>query len=103
MKPKTNFTLLHDLVMILPVAAIKKTESGLIIPEKEDSTAPSQGFVVACGPGKSNKSGDIVRLEVSVGDRVIFMKNAAKEIKSTGETFLIVPISEVLCKINHEA
>lgn len=105
MKPKANFTLLHDLVMIYPIAKPKKTESGIYIPDvvEKNDTAPIEGLVLAVGPGKADKKGDVVPLPVEAGDRVMFVKNAARVVTHSGESFLVVPISEVLCKIGHEA
>lgn len=105
MKPKTSFTLLHDLVMIFPISPKKTTESGIIIHDsvEKNSTAPVQGMVIACGPGRLDKRDNLIPMPVEVGDRVIFVKNAAKEIKYAGDTFLVVPTSEILCKVSNEA
>lgn len=103
MKTNANFTLLHDLVMIFPTVKQTKTTAGIIIKENIDATAPIQGFVVGAGPGKLNKNGELIPMQVAVGDRVIFVRNAAREVKYAGDTFLVVPTSEVLCKINVDA
>lgn len=102
MTPKANFTLLHDLVMIYAVPKAAKTESGLIIPESTDSAAPSEGMVVAVGPGKFNVRGDLIPVPVEAGDRVIFLKNQGREIKQGADTFIILPVADVLCKIERE-
>jgi len=104
MKPKAKFTLLHDLVMIYPIVKSKNTASGIYIPDVVDKndTAPIEGMVVAVGPGKPNKKGDIVPLSITVGDHVVFVKNAARVVSQSGESFLVVPVSEVLCTIGHE-
>ena len=99
MKPKTNFELLHDLVMIYPMPSTSKTAGGLIVTEKMDPTAPVDGVVVSAGPGRLNKQDILIPMPVSVGDRVIFVKNNAKEIKHGGDTFLVVPTAEILCKV----
>ena len=101
-KPKSNFTLLHDLVMIFPTERAKKTEGGIIIKENIDPTAPVEGIVVAVGPGKLNKKEELIPVGLQVKDRVIFVRNAAKEIKYAGDVFLVVPVSEVLCKVTTE-
>lgn len=103
MKPKSNFTLLHDLVMIFPISPKMETESGIILHKsvEKNSTAPVQGMVIACGPGINDKKGNLIPMPVEVGDRVIFVKNAAKEIKYAGDTFLVVPTSEILCKVQN--
>jgi len=98
-----NFTLLHDLVMVFAVPKPKKADSGLIIPDSADSTAPSEGLVVAVGPGKYNAKGDLIPVPLKNGDRVIFIKNAGREIKHEGASFVILPVTDILCKIDRAA
>src|ERR1017187_7707931 len=98
MKAKTNFTLLRDLVMVFPIKAKQKSEAGILI-ICSDPNAPIEGFVIATGPGVHDKRGKLIPVPVKVGDRIIFVKNEAKEIKHEGDTFLIIPSAEILCKI----
>jgi len=100
MKPKTNFTLLRDLVMVYPVKAKKQTESGIIVTNITEPNVPIEGFVVAVGPGTTDKKGNHVDVPVGVGDRVIFVKGEAKEVKHEGDTFLIIPSTDILCKVS---
>lgn len=97
---KTNFTMLHDKVMIYPLPKTKKTPGGIIITEKIDPTAPVDGVIVSTGPGRLDKNDKLIPMSVKVGDRVIFVTNAAKEVKQGADTFLVVPISEVLCIVD---
>jgi chaperonin GroES len=99
--PKANFTLLHDLVMVFPIPKPTTTASGLVIPDVVDknSTAPVDGVVLTVGPGKVDKKGNLVPLPVKAGDRIIFVRQSAREISVNKDTFLVIPISEVLCKV----
>jgi len=100
--PKANFTLLHDLVMIWPIPRPKKTESGIEFIEGAIS-GPIEGLVLAVGPGKVNKRDELVPLPLKAGDKVVFVAQSAREVKQGKDSFLVVPISEVLCKVNVEA
>jgi chaperonin GroES len=100
MKIKTSFTLLHDLVMILPSAKVQETAGGLVLPVSIDATAPAEGVVLAVGPGKVDKKGDLVPLPLKQGDKVIYIKNQGKELKQGGDTLIIIPVADVLCKIS---
>lgn len=95
---KTNFTMLRDLVMIYPVQAKAQTETGLIV-TCIDKTAPQEGFVVAVGPGDTDKKGRFIPVELQQGDRVIFTKTGARELKYEKDVFYVVPVGEVLCKL----
>ena len=101
MSTKANFTIMHDYVMLFPLAKAKNV-SGIIIKESIDATAPIEGYVVGVGPGKPNKNGDIIPLSVKTGDRVIFIGNAGKIVQHEGDKFIVVPMSEILCKIDYE-
>jgi len=95
-----NFTLLHDNVMLFPIPKNVKTAAGIILKDNIDATAPIEGFVVGAGPGKLKKNGDLIPMQVKIGDRVIFVRSSAREVKHEGDVFLVVPVSEVLCVVN---
>jgi len=100
MELKSNFTLLHDLVMIFPIKQPQKTSSGLVLPDTMDATSPVEGLVLEVGPGKINpKTGDVVPVPLQKGDRVFFVKHEGKVIKHSGDTFLVVPVTDILCKV----
>ena len=61
---------------------------------------PQEGEVVAVGPGKRNEKGDIVALDVKVGDRILFGKWSGTEVKLNGEDRLIMKESDIMGIIN---
>ena len=68
-----KFRPLHDRVVVRRVEEETKTAGGIIIPETAQEK-PSQGEVLAVGPGARGEDGKIVALDVKVGDTVIFGK-----------------------------
>ena len=65
---------LYDRVVIKPQAVEEKTESGIYIPETAQKERPQIGEVVAVGDGKRTESGELTKLTVKVGDKVLFPK-----------------------------
>ena len=90
-----KFRPLHDRVLLKPLEAEEKTAGGIIIPDTAKEK-PMQGEVVAVGPGARNEKGEIVPLEVKVGDRVLFGKWSGTEVKIGGDELLIVKESDVM-------
>ena len=80
---------LHDNVLVKRTEE-EETSSGGIILSGSAKEKPSQGEVVAVGPGKVSESGDSVTMNVSVGDTVIFGQYGGNEIKLNDEDFLIL-------------
>ena len=80
---------LHDNVVVKRTEE-EETSSGGIILSGSAKEKPSQGEVVAVGPGKISNSGDTVPMNVSVGDIVIFGQYGGNEIKLDGEEYLIL-------------
>jgi chaperonin GroES len=80
---------LHDNVLVKRTEE-EETSSGGIILSGSAKEKPSQGEVVAVGPGKVSESGDSVTMNVSVGDTVIFGQYGVNEIKLNDEDFLIL-------------
>ena len=62
---------LHDRVIVRRIEEKKTTASGLIIPDSS-AEKPSKGEVVAAGKGKMSAQGDLIPLDVKVGDKVMF-------------------------------
>ena len=81
---------LSDRVLILPNPAEEKTAGGLFIPDTAKEK-PLLGKVVAVGPGTSE-----VKMEVAVGDVVIYGKYAGTEIHHDGEDYLIMKQSDIM-------
>jgi Co-chaperonin GroES (HSP10) len=90
-----KFRPLHDRVLIRRVEEDEKTPGGIIIPDTAKEK-PMQGEVLAVGPGARNEKGEIVPLEVKVGDRVLFGKWSGTEVKINGEELLIMKESDIM-------
>ena len=90
-----KFRPLHDRVVIRRIEEDEKTAGGIIIPDTAKEK-PSQGEVVAVGPGARNEKGEIVKLDVKVGDRVLFGKWSGTEVKIGGDELLIVKESDIM-------
>ncbi|CAH2598809.1 cochaperonin GroES [Rhodovastum atsumiense] len=89
-----NFRPLHDRVVLRRLTAEEKTAGGIIIPDTAQEK-PSEGEVVAVGPGARDESGQLVPLSVQAGDRVLFGKWSGTEVKIDGEDLLIVKESDL--------
>jgi len=90
-----KFRPLHDRVVIRRLDADEKTAGGIIIPDTAQEK-PMEGEVVGVGPGARNELGQIVALEVKVGDRILFGKWSGTEVKLDGEELLIMKESDVM-------
>ena len=92
---KTKFRPLHDRVVVRRIDADAKTAGGIIIPDSAKEK-PSQGEVVAVGPGGRDESGKLVPIEVKAGDKVLFGKWSGTEVKLDGEELLIMKESDIM-------
>ena len=90
-----KFRPLHDRVVVRRVEEEAKTAGGIIIPDTAQEK-PSQGEVVAVGPGARGDDGKINALDVKVGDRVIFGKWSGTEVKIDGTDLLIMKESDIM-------
>ena len=85
---------LHDKVVVERQEE-EKTSAGGIILSGNATEKPSQGKVIAVGPGKKNDSGDVAQMGVSVGDTVIFGQYGGSEVKIDGQEYLILGESDI--------
>lgn len=90
-----KFRPLHDRVVVRRVEEEAKTAGGIIIPDTAQEK-PSQGEVVAVGPGARGEDGKVVALDVKTGDRVIFGKWSGTEVKIDGQDLLIMKESDIM-------
>ena len=90
-----KFRPLHDRVLIRRIDEADKTKGGIIIPDSAKEK-PSQGEVIAVGPGGRDEAGKLIRIDIKVGDRVLFGKWSGTEIKLDGEELLIMKESDVM-------
>ena len=98
---KSNIIPLGDRVLVKPMQKDegKKTASGIIIPETIDKEKPEQGKVVAVGNGRMNDEGNVIPMNVKIGDTVIFSKYGPEEIKVDGEEYYILSEISILAVI----
>ena len=89
---------LGDRVVISVLEQEEKTASGIFLPDTAKEK-PSQGEVVAVGPGKVQDDGKRIALDVKVGDKIIFSKYAGTEVKFEGTKYLIVSERDILAII----
>ena len=90
-----NIRPLGDRVIVRRVEEETKTAGGIYIPDSA-TEKPSEGEVLAVGKGKMTDNGDLIAMNVAVGDSVIFGKYAGSEVKLDGETFLIMREEDIL-------
>jgi chaperonin GroES len=90
-----KFRPLHDRVVVRRVEAESKTASGIIIPDNAKEK-PSEGEVVAVGPGGRDEAGKLIPIDVTTGDRVLFGKWSGTEVKLDGVEYLIMKESDIM-------
>jgi chaperonin GroES len=90
-----NLQPLEDRIVIRPQDAEATTASGLVIPDTAKEK-PQQGEVLAVGAGRRGDNGDLIPMDVSVGDVVVYSKYGGTEIASNGEDLLILNARDVL-------
>ncbi len=90
---------LEDRIVVRSSEAESTTASGLVIPDTAQEK-PQQGEVIAVGPGRrSDQTGDIIPVDVAVGDTVVYSKYGGTEITVEGEDLLILNARDVLAKL----
>jgi chaperonin GroES len=90
-----KFRPLHDRVVVKRIDAEEKSAGGIIIPDTAKEK-PSQGQIIAVGPGGRDEAGKLIPIDLKVGDRVLFGKWSGTEVKIDGEDLLIMKESDVL-------
>ena len=90
---------LDDRIVVRPSEAEEKTASGLVIPDTAKEK-PQQGEVLAVGPGRrAENTGELIPLDIAVGDKVVYSKYGGTEITIEGEDLLILTGRDVLAKV----
>ena len=90
-----KFRPLHDRVVVKRIDAEEKSSGGIIIPDTAKEK-PSQGEIIAVGPGGRDEAGKLVPLDVHVGNRVLFGKWSGTEVKIDGVEYLIMKESDIM-------
>ena len=89
-----NIRPLHDRVVVRRIEEDTVSAGGIVLPDTA-SEKPSQGEVLAVGPGKKDDDGNRLALDVSVGNKVIFGQYAGSTVKIDGEELLILSENEI--------
>ena len=92
---KLKFRPLHDRVVVKRIDAEAKSAGGIIIPDTAQEK-PSQGEIIAVGPGGRDEAGKLIPLDVTVGNTVLFGKWSGTEVKLDGEDLLIMKESDIM-------
>jgi chaperonin GroES len=91
---------LDDRIVVRPSEAEEKTASGLVIPDTAKEK-PQQGEVISVGPGRrAENTGELIPLDIAVGDKVVYSKYGGTEITIDGEDLLILTSRDVLAKVS---
>ena len=88
---------LADRVVVKPIEREEKTKSGIYIPDTAKER-PQEGEVIAVGPGRLTDDGKPIKMEVKVGDTVVYAKYGWTEIKIDDEEMVILRESDILAK-----
>ena len=90
-----KFRPLHDRVVVRRIEEETKTAGGIIIPDTAKEK-PSQGEIIAVGPGGRDENGKLIPIDLKVGDVVLFGKWSGTEVKIDGQDLLIMKESDVM-------
>jgi len=93
-----NVKPLSDRIVVKPEAAEEKTASGIILPDTAQEK-PQMGKVMVVGPGKSSDSGELIKMSLKKGDRVLYAKYSGTEIAVDGDDVLIMRESDILATL----
>ena len=95
---KISIKPLADRIVVEALEDTEEMRGSLYIPDTAKEK-PMQGTVIAMGPGRRSEEGEIVPIELSVGDRVLYGKYSGTEVTVDGTEFLIIKESDVLAVI----
>ena len=94
-----NVKPLADRILVRRLEDKEEMRGGIIIPDTAKEK-PTEGEVVAVGPGRVTKEGKRIALEISKGDRVLLGKYSGTEVKIEGEEYVILREEDVLATIS---
>ncbi len=90
-----KFRPLHDRVVVERIDPDAKSAGGIIIPDTAQEK-PSQGEIIAVGPGGPDESGKLIPIDLKIGDRILFGKWSGTEVKLDGVDYLIMKESDIM-------
>src|SRR5438477_8521503 len=97
-----KFRPLHDRIVVTRIDADDKTAGGIIIPDTAKEK-PSQGEIIAVGPGGRDEAGKLIPIDLKKGNRVLFGKWSGTEVKIDGEELLIMKESDIMGVLEESA
>ena len=86
---------LNDRILVKRLEEEEMTKGGIIIPDSAKEK-PAEGEIIAVGKGKINDKGDRIKMDVKVGDRVLFSKYGGTDVKIDGVDHLIMREDDIL-------
>ena len=95
---KLKLNPLADRVVVKAAEAEEKTKGGIILPDTAKEK-PVEGTIVAAGPGKVSENGELVKMSIKVGDKVLYGKYSGTEVTIDGEEYLIMRESDIFAVI----
>ena len=87
---------LHDRLIVRRKEEERTTASGIVIPESASAEKPDQDVIEAVGNGKLLEDGNVRKLDVNVGDKVLFGKYAGQAVKVDGDELLVMKEEDVM-------
>ena len=90
-----KFRPLHDRVVVKRIDPDAKSAGGILIPDTAQEK-PSQGEIIAVGPGGRDEAGKLIPMDLKTGDRVLFGKWSGTEVKLDGVDYLIMKESDIM-------
>ncbi len=96
---KLNLKPLGSRLIIKSVVENDVTKSGIILPETTDKERPIRGEVLAVGPGKFLENGQREKIDLKVGDKILFEKYGSDEYKVDDQEFLVVDYDKVVAVV----
>jgi chaperonin GroES len=98
-RDEMNIKPLSNHILLEAAEEEKVTKSGIVIPDTADKERPTKGKVLAVGPGKRDDSGNLIPLNIKVGDSVLFRKYGLDDLELDGKKYLIGSEDDVLAII----
>jgi chaperonin GroES len=97
-KPKIKIHPLEDRVVIFPADEAEAMRGGLYIPDTAKEK-PTQGEVIAVGPGRINDKGERIPMDLKAGDTVVYGKYSGTPYTVGDDEVIIIKASDVLAKL----
>jgi chaperonin GroES len=97
-KGKLKLRPLHDRVIVRREEEERTSPGGIVIPDSA-AEKPIQGKILAVGNGKILETGDVRKLDVKVGDKILFGKYSGTEVKVEGEDLLVMREEDIMAVV----